>query len=140
MCGPNMQVVLKAQQNGPNMQAILNIHGWAALKRRNEHPEDPCNRATAVQAQTLLQHDIYGRKVVTISQPTTDTRKTSVLHTYLTYTFVSNFFSVIYEDLQFLLKIFSFRIQLRNPNKLICLNIFNSSVYFRDDDMHISLY
>ena len=49
MCGPNIQAVLKAQQNGPimqavlkalqngpNMQAALNIHGGGSVQKEEQ--------------------------------------------------------------------------------------------------------
>ena len=54
--GPNMQAVLKAQQNGPNTQAVLNIHGHGIVQKEEETlgGPNPTSAPLAMQALKLF--------------------------------------------------------------------------------------
>ena len=51
--GPNMQAVLKAQQNGPNTQAVLNIHGHGIVQKEEETLGGPNPTSAPLTMQAL---------------------------------------------------------------------------------------
>ena len=80
--GPIMQAVLKPLQNGPNMQAALNIHRGESVQKEKQTLGGP--NPNSVICDMIF---MGGKLWLILNLLQISTQETSVLHTYLLYTF-----------------------------------------------------